>query len=251
MISELPAKSLAVPGIVIVPARNEVESVGDVVRNVKEHVDWELVVVDDASVDGTGTEARARGACVLRTPFQIGAWGATQVGMVYALANGCELCVTMDADGQHPAEALNAISAPVVQGISDLAIGVCPERVSSARHAAWTLFRAITGLNVQDVTSGMRAYNAEAMRILTGREAAMLNYQDIGVLLLLREAGMKATEIKVQMEPRQNGHSRVYDSWWTVGKYLAETFILSTGKWRPSWHLEDMFIADDHGRGDQ
>ena len=71
----------------------------------------------------------------------------------------------------------------------------------------------------------------------------MLNYQDIGVLLMLREAGMRAAEVKVQMGVRRNGRSRVYDSWWTVTRYLTETFMLSAGKWRRSWHMDDMFVT--------
>lgn len=233
----------ALPGIVIIPARNEAGSVGDVVRDVNRLADWEVLVVDDASVDDTRKEAADGGAHVLRMPFQVGAWGAVQAGMAYALRKGYQLCLTMDADGQHPAEALPAVTRPVVQGICDVAIGVCPERASSARHAAWSLFKRITGLNLQDVTSGMRAYNAAAMQVLVGKEAAMLTYQDIGVLLMLREAGMRAAEVKVQMNVRRNGRSRVYDSWWTVAGYLMETFMLSTGKWRLSWHMDDMFVA--------
>jgi len=243
MIDDTPVKHLGASGLVIIPARNEAGSVGDVVRDVKSHMDWEVVVVDDASSDDTKMGAEEGGARVVRMPYRVGAWGALQTGMIYALRNGYELCLTMDADGQHIAEELPAVCAPVIQGISDVAIGVCPERVSRARYAAWSFFKHITGLNLQDVTSGLRVYNKKAMQILINKEAAMLNYQDVGVLLMLREARMRATEVKVRMEARRNGRSRVYDSWWTVARYLMETAILSTGKWRPSWHLDDMFIT--------
>jgi len=243
--------SLTVPTLVIIPARNEAESVGEVVRDVRAHVTWDVVVVDDASSDDTAVKASENGARVLQVPFRVGAWAAVQTGMTYALESGYGFSLTMDADGQHPAEALPAVRAPVIEGDSDVAIGICPERASHARHLAWALFKRITGLNLQDVTSGMRAYNADAMRVLTSRDAAMLNYQDIGVLLMLRESGMKAAEINVRMEPRRNGHSRVYDSWWTVFKYLTETVILSTGKWRPSWHLDDMFLTPGRNNHDR
>lgn len=243
MINRIPAGDLRVPGIVVIPARNETGSVGRVVGDIKKLVDWEVVVVDDASEDHTGTEARGHGANVLRMPFQVGAWGALQAGMAHALGNGYELCLTMDADGQHPAESLPAVTRPVIQGVCDVAIGVCPERVSTARYAALRVFRGITGLDLQDVTSGMRAYNGDAMRVLVNEEASMLDYQDIGVLLMLREAGMRAAEVGVRMDIRRNGRSRVYDSWGTVARYLMETFTLSAGKWRLSWHLDDMFVA--------
>lgn len=246
-----PWTTKTMPGIVVIPARNEAGSVGGVVHDVTKLMDWEVVVVDDASIDETCDEAEENGALVLRMPFQVGAWGAVQAGMAYALEKGYPLCLTMDADGQHPAKALPALTGPITHSACDVAIGVCPERASIARHAAWRLFKYITGLNLQDVTSGMRAYNAAAMRVLVGKEAAMLNYQDIGVLLMLREAGMRATEIDVQMTERRNGHSRVFDSWGTVARYLAETFILSTGKWRLSWHLDDMFVTSGIAIEDQ
>ncbi|MDZ7839276.1 MAG: glycosyltransferase [Gammaproteobacteria bacterium] len=251
MIAELPRTRLGVPGMVIIPAKDESASVGDVVRDVRDRVDCEVVVVDDASVDDTGSRAQAAGAKVLRMPFRVGAWGAVQAGMAYALAAGCQVALTMDADGQHPASAVKAVSAPVVSGETDLAIGVCPERASRARHVAWSVFRSMTGLNIQDVTSGMRAYNERAMRVLTSREAAMLSYQDVGVLLMLREAGLQATEVRIEMQDRLNGHSRVYDSWWTVARYLTETFVLSAGKWRPSWHNDDLFVTSNGSGGNR
>lgn len=243
MIARTPSAALTVPIVVIIPARNEAGTVGAVVRDVRQHVGWGVVVVDDASVDATAEEAAKEGARVLRMPFRVGAWGAVQAGMSYALSKGCRVSMTMDADGQHRAESLLRVCAPVLKESSDIAIGICPERVSGARHAAWSMFKRITGLKLKDVTSGLRAYNAEAMRILTSRDATMLSYQDIGVLLMLRDAGLRAAEIKVRMRPRMNGHSRVYDSWWTVARYFTETLILSAGKWQPHWHLDDMFVT--------
>jgi len=243
LINRVPSIVQSVPGVVVIPAKNEQGSVGDVVRDVTRFVDWETVVVDDASVDDTRAEAEESGARVLTMPFQVGAWGAVQAGMRYALDEGYGLCLTMDADGQHPAEALPAVTAPVIRGACDVAIGVCPERASKARHVAWAIFRCITGLNLRDVTSGLRAYNTAAMRVLACRQASMLNYQDVGVLLMLRDAGIRAAEVKVAMDIRHNGCSRVYDSWWTVARYFAETFMLSVGKWRASGYRNKLMLG--------
>lgn len=228
------------PGMVVIPARNEAVTVGDVVRSAARYTNWHTLVVDDASVDETARKARNSGATVLALPYSLGAWGAVQAGMRYALGQGHRVVVTMDADGQHVAESLKPVSAPVLNGIADVSIGVCPERASLGRRFTWSLFRRITGLELQDITSGLRAYNEAAMRLLTSNKAAPLSYQDIGVLLLLRDAGLSASEIKVEMNRRQHGRSRVYDSWLTVAAYLMETLILSTGKWHPSWYQDDM-----------
>lgn len=238
MASSLPTLPHCCPGVVIIPAKNEEASVGDVVRSVVRDGRWDVLVVDDASADGTAREAKKGGAEVLSLPFTLGAWGAAQAGLRCGLANGYRFAMTMDADGQHLAESLQSVSAPVLEDTSDVTIGVCPERASLGRQLTWGLFRKITGLQLQDITSGLRAYDEAAMRLLTSDSTAMLSYQDIGLLLLLRDAGLSISEVKVEMNRRQNGRSRVYDSWWTVVAYMTETLILAAVKWHPSWHLD-------------
>ena len=84
---------------------------------------------------------------------------------------------------------------------------------------------------LDDLTSGFRYYNARACRLLATEEATLLDYQDIGVLLLLRHANLKIAEIPVAMNPRKNGASRVFSSWWAVGRYMAETSLLCLARW--------------------
>lgn len=249
MVSSLPALPRGWPGAVIIPARDEEGTVGEVVRGVTRNAGAFALVIDDASSDDTASEARASGAEVVTLPFSLGAWGATQTGLRLVMEIGYPFAMTMDADGQHLAEFLGPVSEPVRQGLCDVAIGVCPERASAARRVAWVLLRTITGLRLQDITSGLRAYNRRAMRLLTSESATALSYQDIGLLLLLREAGLAVGEVKVDMHRRRSGCSRVYDSWGTVAAYLMETLILSAAKWSPAWHI-DRTIVMSHGDAD-
>jgi len=147
--------------------------------------------------------------------------------------------VTMDADGQHepgymPRMLESSLGADVV-------IASCPSRGSRMRHVAWSYFRFLTGLSFDDLTSGFRYYNERACRLLAREEATLLDYQDIGVLLLLRRANLRIAEISVAMQPRKSGASRVFSSWWTVARYMAETTLLCLARWnqpaRP--HLAD------------
>lgn len=239
----VPVADLKARGLIIIPARDEAGTVGDVVREVKEVSDCDIVVIDDCSTDGTSDAARNSGATVLRLPIWLGAWGAVQTGLRYALDAGYDTAVSMDADGQHRAESLGAVIVSVTTRESDVAIGVCPDRASLPRRFIWSILRHMTGLATLDITSGLRAYNTRAMRLLTSEPAAMLNYQDIGVLLMLRAQGLCVTEVGVEMEPRRSGHSRVYADWGAVVAYLMETFMFSAGKWRPSWHLRNTGAA--------
>ncbi len=103
---------------------------------------------------------------------------------------------------------------------------VFPERASRVRQLAWAYFRWLTGLKLEDITSGFRAYNHAAMTVLAAREASLLDYQDVGVLLILRRKGLRAVEVPVAMQPRTLGASKVFRSWWVVGKYMLQTSLL-------------------------
>jgi hypothetical protein len=91
---------------------------------------------------------------------------------------------------------------------------------------AWAYFRALTGLGVTDFTSGLRVYSERAIRVLASRDASLLDYQDIGVLMLLRQKGLVLHEAATEMSPRRNGASRVFSSWFTVARYMIATTVL-------------------------
>lgn len=216
--------------LIVIPALNEAAAIGDVVRQVRMLGYRDVLVIDDGSTDDTARIATQSGARVLRAPLPQGAWGAMQTGIRYAVRHGYSGVVTMDADGQHEPE---YIARLIEAGrTADVAVGACPERGSRMRHIAWAYFRVITGFSLEDLTSGFRYYNANACRVLAQEEATLLDYQDIGVLLLLNRAGMKIREVAVAMSPRLNGASRIFSSWWVVGRYMAETTVLCLARWK-------------------
>lgn len=212
--------------IALIPAYNEETTVGSIVSQVRQRWGLPVVVIDDCSTDATVRTARAAGATVLPLLVQLGAWGAIQTGLRYALRQGYQTAITLDADGQHEPESIGALLEPLAGGLADVSIGAYPERASRARQVAWSYFRKLTGLKLEDVTSGFRAYNQAAMTVLASREASLLDYQDVGVLLILRRKGLHIVEVPVSMQPRVAGASRVFRSWWVVGKYMLHTSLL-------------------------
>jgi glycosyltransferase involved in cell wall biosynthesis len=216
--------------LVVIPARNEALTIGTVIDQVKAVIDLPVVVVDDGSSDGTADIAARHGATVLRPPLSQGAWGAMQTGIRYAVAHGFRGVVTMDADGQHEPAYLQQLLLAADE--ADVVIGAFPARGSTLRHVAWAYFRLLTGFRFEDLTSGFRYYNRAACQLLANEEATLLDYQDIGVLLLLHKAGFRVREIPVTMNARQVGISRVFDSWLTVTRYMVETTLLCLARWR-------------------
>jgi glycosyltransferase involved in cell wall biosynthesis len=215
--------------LVVIPALNEAESIRDVVKRVRQVFGADVLVVDDGSRDDTARLAIEAGARVLRPILQQGAWGAMQTGIRYAVRHGYPAVVTMDADGQHEPAYLDRMLDAARE--ADVVIGACPERGSRPRRFAWGYFRFLTGFGIEDLTSGFRYYNAEACRLLGGEDATLLDYQDIGVLLMLRGAGLRVKEVSVDMNPRQYGASRIFYSWWSVARYMAETTLLCMARW--------------------
>ena len=212
--------------IILIPAHNEQVTVGAIVGQVRRRWNCPVVVIDDCSTDATWRMARSAGATVLPLTLQLGAWGAIQTGLRYALRQGYRIAITLDADGQHEPEYIGKLFQPLAAGAADVVIGAFPERASRARQFAWAYFRRLTGLKLEDITSGFRAYNHAAMTVLASREASLLDYQDVGVLLILRRKGLRAVEVPVAMQPRTLGASKVFRSWWVVGKYMLQTSLL-------------------------
>lgn len=216
--------------VILIPAFNEEDIIADVLRAIRAACDFPVVVIDDASSDNTIAEAHRAGATIIPLAAQLGAWGAAQTGLRYAKRHGYKIAITMDADGQHEARFLDRLMQPVIQGMADVAIGSCTERGSILRRIAWTMMKRTSGLSLNDITSGFRVYNHKAIRELAGRRATLLDYQDIGVLLLLQRRGLKFANVAVTMQPRQNGKSRLFHSWLTVIYYMCHTLLLGLSK---------------------
>jgi glycosyltransferase involved in cell wall biosynthesis len=212
--------------VILIPARDEAHSIAQVIAEARRLYPAPIVVIDDGSQDDTAAIAATAGALVLRLPLHLGAWGAMQTGLRYAYRQGWDLAITLDADGQHHPADIQALIAPLLAGEADVVIGACPLRVSRARRIAWRYFRGLSGIALEDLTSGFRAYNRDAMERLIRPDATLLDYQDVGVLLILRRQGLRMREVPVTMRDRYEGKSHIFNSWWTVASYMVKTSLL-------------------------
>ncbi len=213
--------------IVVIPAHNEHKTIGAIVTSVTATTDYEVVVVDDASVDQTAAIARKAGATILPLAVQLGAWGAIQAGIRYGLKQKSDIVITMDGDGQHQAEFISLLLQKFRSQNSDVVIGSDLSRGSWQRQIAWQFFRVVTGLNLNDLTSGFRLYNKRAIHLLASSQATLLDYQDVGVLLLLQKNNLTICETKIEMQDRLEGHSHIFFSWFAVLNYMIHSMLLS------------------------
>ncbi|NBY44831.1 MAG: glycosyltransferase family 2 protein, partial [Acidimicrobiia bacterium] len=151
--------------MVVVPALNEQETIGQVVKDVK-NFGFSVLVIDDGSSDQTSQRARAAGASVLELSMNLGVGGALQSGFNFALRHKYEAVVQIDADGQHPADEINNLVDKANATGSDLVLGSrflsdSPSmQVSVTRRVAMLLLKTVASkacrTQISDSSSGFR-----------------------------------------------------------------------------------------------
>jgi polyprenyl-phospho-N-acetylgalactosaminyl synthase len=150
----------------VIPSYNEGRVLASTIRGLLPY-GYSIVVVDDGSSDGTAAILKALPVHYLRHPVNLGQGAALQTGMDYALAQGAEYIVHFDADGQHPAEAIPSLLAPLRRGECDVAVGsrfLDPENVKLIPRGRRILLRGavvisgiLTNLWLSDAHNGFRA----------------------------------------------------------------------------------------------
>lgn len=192
---------------IIVPALDEMATIGAVVSDLQKYTD-KIVVVDDGSTDSTGEIARETGARVVAHEQTQGYDASLRDGFQYAVNNGADIIVTFDADGQHQAADVQRVVAPIQSGRSDIVVGRRPEpaRPVERLFASYTSVR----LGISDPLSGFKAYNVEVYRNVGYFD----KYSSIGTHLMFAamHRGYDLEEINIGIEEREDeprfGHWR-------------------------------------------
>lgn len=161
---------------VVVPVFNEAPVVREVLLGLREHFP-KIVAVDDGSTDLTAQEIESAGVRLVRHPVNMGAGGALQTGVDFALLDPATRYVVMfDADGQHRATDAAAMVSRLREGEADIligsrflgsAVGMSRSRRCLLLLARW-FERLSTGVMLTDAHNGLRAFTrgfAEILRL--------------------------------------------------------------------------------------
>ncbi len=223
--------------LVVMPAFNEEESVRKVVLEVFEKLPGiSCLVVDDGSSDETTAEALAAGARVAKLPFNLGVGGAMRVGFRYALEQGFDNVVQIDADGQHDPAGVLALLARLDN--ADLVLGArfAGEGDYSVRGARrWAIVLLSTFLSrtahtkLTDTTSGFRLSGPRAVRLFAEHYPAEYLGDTIESLVIAARAKCVIVQVPVAMRVRAGGrpsHHPVKAAAYLARAVLALLFAL-------------------------
>jgi glycosyltransferase involved in cell wall biosynthesis len=203
--------------LVIVPALNEEAAIGNVVRDIHQHVPGVAVlVIDDCSSDGTISIARQAGAEVLPMPHHLGVGGCVQAGYKLAYELGYQYVIRVDGDGQHDARDIPRIFDKLKSSGCEMVIGSRfvadnGSRAGAVRSLGIGFFRLVLrpvlGKAVHDPTSGFVGVNRRALNVF--RQSFPLEYPEIEALVVLQRRRFRFEEVPCTMRPRTTGRSSI------------------------------------------
>ncbi len=201
----------------IVPAHNEARNLPRLASALRTHAPAvDVCVVDDGSSDDTAEVAASFGWNVLRLPMNVGIGSAVQAGYLWASRKGYDVAVQIDGDGQHDPSFLEALVEPLRAGRADVVVGSrflasrgyrsTALRRAGIAYLSWFL-RLRCGARVTDPTSGFRAANRDAIGLFARYYPS--DYPEPEAIALARRAGLRVSEVPVEMHDREHGESSI------------------------------------------
>jgi glycosyltransferase involved in cell wall biosynthesis len=195
---------------VIIPALDEAEVIGGLVRRVPREPVAEVIVVDNGSTDATAREAAAAGARVVSEPRR--GYGSACWAGVGALRDETDVAVFLDGDGSQSPEEIPRVLAPLEAGRADLVLGARQFAGDHPLHAtlgtrlvaAFVAWRF--GARLSDL-GPLRAIRVDLLRRLGMRDRGF--GWPVEMVVKAAALGGRIAEVPVTHGPRLGGRSKV------------------------------------------
>ena len=211
---------------VVIPALNEVESIGSVVRSMPWDEIAECIVVDNGSTDGTGDAALAVGARVVNSPRGYGA--ACAAGAASALPTS-DVLVFLDGDGSDDVSAMRQLVGPIESGEADFVIGsrmrgtAEPGALNGAQVFAAKLIGALVNVLYGFRYTDMGPFRAIRREHLQAMQMQEMTYGwNLEMQIKAVRMGLRIVEIPVDYRCRIGGESKVSGNAWASVKAGAK-----------------------------
>ncbi len=213
--------------LVVLPTYDEAENVIGLAADVLAiDASFEILVVDDASPDGTGDLVEQAGRSqprlrLLRRPGKLGLGTAYLAGFRFGLERGYDRVFTMDCDGSHNPRFIPALLAATAD--ADLAIGSryvagggivnWPRRRHALSAFANFYARTLLRLPIRDCTSGFRCYRSELLAAVDPFQIRSSGYSFLEeIAWRVDRCGFRIAEVPIVFEQRTAGVSKIDSS---------------------------------------
>ncbi len=236
--------------LVCIPTYDERGNLPDTVARLRAAVpEADVLVLDDASPDGTGVVADELAAAdsqihVEHRPGKRGLGAAYVAGFTWGLGRGYEVLVEMDADGSHQPEELPRLlsalrGADVVLGSRWVAGGQVRNWPASRlllSRGGNLYTRLALGIPISDATGGFRAYRAEVLRAVPLSQVASQGYCfQVDLLYQAVRAGFRVAEVPITFVERSVGYSKmnqaiVAEALWRVTRWGLSARLSGRGR---------------------
>ena len=202
--------------MVVIPAYNEAENLKEILPRIPQKIgntDVGVLVVDDGSVDHTKQVVKENGYLVVSNLINRGGGAALRLGYDLLKNAGVQICVTMDADGQHRPEEIEKLVSPILNNQYDIVIG---SRVLGNRekdnpiraigvYFFSALISSILGEKITDPSSGFRAFKMEKMGPINLFED---QYHTSELIIEAVKKGLNIIEVPISIMKRKYGKSK-------------------------------------------
>ncbi len=187
---------------VLIPACNGGRTIGGLVKNLFRYIET-VIVVDDGSCDDTYVKSKDAGAVVLRHDKNLGKGAALRTGFEYAVGEGYEGIITMDADGQHDWREVPLFISEAEKGDADVILGTrmanCKGMPLVRLFTNVVTSRIVSFLSRQKITDSQMGYRLIRREVLENINLVTANYDmETEILLKAAEKGFRITEISVR-----------------------------------------------------
>ncbi len=218
------------PRLVIIPTYNEKENIQDILTHVLGlRPEFEVLVVDDGSPDGTAGLVRAHlgtGAGrvhLLERSGKLGLGTAYIAGFRWALERGYDFIFEMDADFSHNPDDLVRLHAACAEGGAGMSVGSRYVKGGGVSDWDWgrvvlswcaSLYvRMVLWLNVRDTTAGFVCYRAGTLRAVDLNQVRFIGYAfQIEMKYRVKMAGLRIEEVPIIFQDRKKGNSKMNTS---------------------------------------
>ncbi len=213
--------------ILVIPTYNERDNIPELVDRldrVREQATFDVLFIDDNSPDGTHELIRSymenyNWISLIVRKNERGLGTALKRGYTEALNRGYDVLIQMDSDLQHPPEIIPNLIEKVDKGFNAV---IASRYVQGGGIKGWSFSRRLVskvanlyakfmlGLSVSDLTTGYRAYDREALKVLANHNFISKGYSlQVEALYLVKKAGLKICEVPFTFVKRERGKSKM------------------------------------------